>query len=179
LLNAQLTSAGQVTISSSRRSCWDWVSDGIHGSGRLDHPKRVCDKRAGKSDQHPDLLVIHSLRSVAGGELGTAVMNHLISVREQFHSNMIGLHIDSGSWLTSERLAGIAHGLFPNSSGSEEAQARAALLLGGQVKVQAFALAYSDAYVATAFVAALAIILIAFMKPMKIIFDADSAGVKP
>ena len=115
---------------------------------------------------------IHCVR-LLGGELGTAVMNHLISVREQFHSNMIGLHIDSGSWLTSERLAGIAHGLFPNSSGSEEAQARAALLLGGQVKVQAFALAYSDAYVATAFVAALAIILIAFMKPMKIIFDAS------
>ena len=121
---------------------------------------------------------IHCVR-LLGGELGTAVMNHLISVREQFHSNMIGLHIDSGSWLTSERLAGIAHGLFPNSSGSEEAQARAALLLGGQVKVQAYALAYSDAYVATAFVAALAIILIAFMKPMKIIFDADSARVKP
>jgi MFS transporter, DHA2 family, multidrug resistance protein len=115
---------------------------------------------------------IHCVR-LLGGELGTAVMNRLISVREQFHSNMIGLHIDSGGWLTSERLAGIAHGLFPNSSGSEEAQARAALLLGGQVKVQAYALAYSDAYVATAFVAALAIILIAFMKPMKIIFDAD------
>jgi MFS transporter, DHA2 family, multidrug resistance protein len=116
---------------------------------------------------------IHCVR-LLGGELGTAVMNRLISVREQFHSNIIGLHIDSGGWLTSERLAGIAHGLFPNSSGSEEAQARAALLLGGQVKVQAYALAYSDAYVATAFVAALAIILIAFMKPMKIIFDADS-----
>jgi DHA2 family multidrug resistance protein len=115
---------------------------------------------------------IHCVR-LLGGELGTAAMQRLISVREQFHSNMIGLHIDSGGWLTSERLAGLAHGLFPNSSGSEEAQARAALLLGGQVKVQAYALAYSDAYVATAFVAALAIILIAFMKPMKIIFDAD------
>ena len=114
---------------------------------------------------------IHCVR-LLGGEVGTAAMNRLISVREQFHSNMIGLHIDSGSWLTSERLTGIAHGLFPNSSGSEEAQARAALLLGGQVKVQAYALAYSDAYIALAFVAALAIILIAFMKPMKIIFDA-------
>jgi DHA2 family multidrug resistance protein len=120
---------------------------------------------------------IHCVR-LLGGELGTAVMNRLISVREQFHSNMIGLHIDNGGWLTSERLAGIAHGLFPNSAGSEEAQARAALLLGGQVKVQAYTLAYSDAYVAIAFVAALAIILIAFMKPMKIIFDADSGPAK-
>lgn len=116
---------------------------------------------------------IHCVR-LLGGEVGTAVMNRLISVREQFHSNMIGLHIDNGNWLTSERLAGIAHGLFPNSSGSEEAQARAALLLGGQVKTQAYTLAYSDCYVAIAFVVALALILIAFMKPMKVIFDADS-----
>jgi DHA2 family multidrug resistance protein len=117
---------------------------------------------------------IHCVR-LFGGELGTALMQRLVSVREQFHSNMIGLHIDSGHWLTSERLAMIARGLFPNSAGSEEAQARAALVLGGQVKVQAYSLAYSDAYMAIAMVAALAIILIACMKPMKIIFDADSA----
>lgn len=117
---------------------------------------------------------IHCIR-LFGGELGTAFMQRLVSVREQFHSNIIGLHIDSGHWLTSERLALTAHGLFPNSSGIQEAQARAALVLGGQVKVQAYSLAYSDAYMAIALVAALAIILIAFMKPMKIIFDADSA----
>jgi DHA2 family multidrug resistance protein len=117
---------------------------------------------------------IHCAR-LFGGELGTALMQRLVSVREQFHSNMIGLHVDGGNWLTSERLAMIGHGLFPNSIGSEEAQARAALLLGGQVKVQAYSLAYSDGYMAIAFVAALAIILIALMKPMKIIFDSDSA----
>ena len=114
---------------------------------------------------------IHCVR-LFGGELGTAVMQRLVSVREQFHSNMIGLHIDSGYWLTSERLAAVARGLFPNSAGSEEAQARAALVLGGQVKVQAYSLAYSDGYMVIALVAALAIILIAFLKPMKIIFDA-------
>ena len=114
---------------------------------------------------------IHCVR-LLGGELGTALMQRLVSVREQFHSNMIGLHIDGGHWLTSERLAAIAHGLFPNSAGSEEAQARAALVLGGQVKIQAYTLAYSDGYLALALVAALAIILIALMKPMKIVFDA-------
>ena len=117
---------------------------------------------------------IHCIR-LFGGELGTAFMQRLVSVREQFHSNMIGLHIDSGSWLTSERLAALAHGLFPGSAGGPDAQARAALLLGAQVKVQAYSLAYSDGYLAIALVAALAIILIAFMKPMKIIFDSDSA----
>jgi len=113
---------------------------------------------------------IHCVR-LFGGELGTAVMQRLVSVREQFHSNMIGLHVDNGHWLTSERLAALAHGLFPNSVGSEEAQARAALVLGGQVKVQAYSLAYSDGYMALALVAALAIILVAFMKPMKNVYD--------
>lgn len=117
---------------------------------------------------------IHCVR-LFGGELGTAVMQRLVSVREQFHSNMIGLHIDGGHWLTSERLVGIALGLFPNSAGSEEAQARAAVVLGSQVKIQAYSLAYSGAYLAIALLAALTIILIAFMKPMKIIFDAKSA----
>jgi MFS transporter, DHA2 family, multidrug resistance protein len=118
---------------------------------------------------------IHCVR-LLGGEMGTALMQRLVSVREQFHSNMIGLHVDSGSWLTSERLAAIAHALFPNSAGSEEAQARAALVLGGQVKVQAYTLAYSDGYLTLALVAALAIIQIACLKPMKIIFNGNSAG---
>jgi MFS transporter, DHA2 family, multidrug resistance protein len=116
---------------------------------------------------------IHCVR-LFGGELGTALMLRLVSVREQFHSNMIGLHVDGGHWLTSERLAMIAHGLFPNSAGSEEAQARAALIVGGQVKVQAYSLAYSDGYMAIALVAVLAVVLIAFMKPMKIVFDSNS-----
>src|SRR5262245_52819813 len=118
---------------------------------------------------------IHCVR-LLGGEMGTALMQRLVSVREQFHSNMIGLHIDNGHWLTSERLAALAHSLFPNSAGSEEAQARAALVLGGQVKVQAYTLAYSDSYLTLALVAALAIIQIACLKPMKIIFNGNSAG---
>jgi DHA2 family multidrug resistance protein len=68
----------------------------------------------------------------------------------------------------------LGHGVLPNSMGIDEAQARAALILGGQIKVQAYSLAYSDGYLAIALVAALVNILIAFMKPMKIIFDSNS-----
>jgi DHA2 family multidrug resistance protein len=85
---------------------------------------------------------------------------------------MIGLHVEAGNWLTSERLQLLTHGLFPGSVGAEEAQQRAALLLGGQVKLQAYTLAYADGYLAIAIVAGLAIVLIACMKPMKIYFDA-------
>src|SRR6185503_18794673 len=67
---------------------------------------------------------IHCIR-LFGGEAGTAIMQRLISVREQFHSNMIGLHVDAGDWLLSERVASLAHGVFPNSAGMAEAQQRA------------------------------------------------------
>jgi len=73
-----------------------------------------------------------------------------------------------------DRVRLLAQVLFPGSAGAEDAQARAALLLGGQVKLQAYTLAYADGYVAIAFVAAIAVILIACMKPMKIYFDSNS-----
>jgi hypothetical protein len=87
---------------------------------------------------------------------------------------MIGLHVDTGNWLASERVAMLAQTLFPHSASTEEAQGRAALILGGQVKLQAYVLAYRDGYIAIALVAALAIILAAFMRPMKIYFDASA-----
>src|SRR5262249_34732283 len=67
---------------------------------------------------------IHMVR-LFGGELGTAVMQRLVAVREQFHSNMTGLHVGAGDWLTEERLKMLTGGITPGSSGQEEAQGRA------------------------------------------------------
>jgi DHA2 family multidrug resistance protein len=117
---------------------------------------------------------IHCVR-LLGGEFGTAIMQRVLSVREQYHSNIIGLHVDLGNWLTGERLRLLTGGLFSHSSGIDEAQARAGLLLGGQIKRQAYTLAYIDAFTVLAVVAALTMLLIAFMKPMRIYFDAPPA----
>src|SRR5262249_44840672 len=57
---------------------------------------------------------IHCVR-ILGGQSGTAIMQRLISVREQFHSNMIGLHVDLGNWSIDERLRLLTGGLYPNS----------------------------------------------------------------
>jgi DHA2 family multidrug resistance protein len=173
LLNAQLTSAwsgknfliSQIVIGlgfalSFTALVGSFVQNAFD-TGALSNPINVLTYAA----------FIHCIR-LFGGEAGTALMQRLISVREQFHSNMIGLHVEAGNWLTSERLQLLTQGLFPGSAGAEEAQQRAALLLGGQVKLQAYTLAYADGYLAIACVAALAIVLIACMKPMKIYFDA-------
>ena len=116
---------------------------------------------------------IHMVR-LFGGELGTAAMQRLVAVREQFHSNMIGLHVEAGAWLTDERLRMLTGGITPGSSGQEEAQMRAVTLLGGQVRQQAYALAVADGFIAMAWLAVGIIVLIALMRKMKIFFDSPS-----
>ncbi len=68
---------------------------------------------------------IHTVR-IFGGELGTAFMQRFITLREQFHSNLIGLHVEVGNWLTDERLRFLTGGVSTNSAGMDEAQSRSA-----------------------------------------------------
>src|SRR5262249_18178655 len=34
-----------------------------------------------------------------GGQIGAAVMTHFVAVRERVHSNLLGLHVQGGSWI--------------------------------------------------------------------------------
>jgi DHA2 family multidrug resistance protein len=115
----------------------------------------------------------HTVR-LFGGEIGGTVVQRLITVRERFHSNLIGLHVEAGNWLTDERLRMLTGGVAPNSSGMDEAQARAATLLGAQVRQQAYTLAYIDGFMLIACVCVGMIVLIALLKRMDIIFDSPS-----
>jgi len=114
---------------------------------------------------------LHGIR-LFGGEIGAAVIQRLIAVREQYHSNLLGLSVGSGDWLTDERLRLLTGGLLPGSSGAEEAQARAVVLLSGQIRQQAYTLAYIDGFLTIAWVSVGIIVLLALMKRMKIYFDS-------
>jgi hypothetical protein len=46
---------------------------------------------------------MHFIR-LFGGQIGTATMNRIVTVRERFHDNAIGLHVQAGNWLTDERV---------------------------------------------------------------------------
>jgi MFS transporter, DHA2 family, multidrug resistance protein len=109
---------------------------------------------------------MHTFR-IFGGQVGVSVMNRFLTVREEFHSNMLGLHIQIGNWLTDERLQMASLGVFPGSSGSEEAQARAGVLLGQQVHAQAYTLAIADGFVLVACVAAVFLLTMLLMHPIK------------
>jgi DHA2 family multidrug resistance protein len=103
-----------------------------------------------------------------GGQIGAVTLGRFITVREQFHSNLIGQFVDPGNWMTVERLHGVAAALTPFSTGPEEAQARSAALLAGQVKAQAFTLAFSDAFLLIAWAIAAYLLLAAFLRPSTI-----------
>jgi len=116
---------------------------------------------------------IHTIR-IFGGQVGAAFMGHLIAVREKFHSNLIGLHVEAGDWLTDERLRWLTGGVSSNSAGMDEAQRRSAALLGGQVRQQAYSLAYMDGFMFIVWFCIGILVLIAFMKRTAILFDSES-----
>ncbi len=110
---------------------------------------------------------IHFIR-IFGGQAGVAVMTHFISVREKFHSNLLGLHIVSGSWLSDERLRMLSGGLFPDSGGSEEAQYRAIAILGQQVRAQAYTLATADGFILVGWMVVAYLLLMLLLRPATI-----------
>jgi len=97
-----------------------------------------------------------------GGETGAALLGHFIAMREQFHSSLLGLHVQFGSSVTDQRLMGFQAALSPYSTGLT-ATDRAAELVGLQVRQQAFTLAISDSFLLIAMCCVLCLVVIAFM----------------
>ncbi len=97
-----------------------------------------------------------------GGELGGVFMGHFIAVREEFHSNMLGLNVQLGNVLTDHRLFGLGHGFAPHSTGHSAVE-RAAEVLGLQVRQQAFTLAISDTFFLVAACCVACLVVVAFM----------------
>src|SRR5262249_35462417 len=112
---------------------------------------------------------MHFVR-IFGGAVGVAAMTRFLSVREQFHSNLLGLHVQVGSWLTDERLRALTGGLLPESSGSEDALGRAVEILNKQVRAQAYTLAVADGFVLIGWVVVAYLLLMLFLRPAKISF---------
>ena len=86
-----------------------------------------------------------------GAQIGAAFVQTIIRVREQMHSNFIGLHVTTGSSLTTDRLQVYAHVVAGQSVGQSEANARATALLAHSVQNQANVLAYIDGFMIIGF----------------------------
>ena len=114
-----------------------------------------------------DALAIGCLLQISrlfGGEVGTAFMQTFVRVREQIHSNLVGLHVDGTSGLTIDRLSAYAGAVSSHTSDLGQATGRAAKLLGTTVAQQAAVLSYIDGFQAAAGGAFLCLLLVAFMR---------------
>jgi len=109
----------------------------------------------------------HTVR-LLGGQMGTALFTRFLNVQEKWHSNMLGQHVDAGSWLTTERLGSLAAAVAPSSAGPGDAQARAAGLLSAQVRAQAYTLASSDAFMLITCAIVGYLLLLVFLRPSTI-----------
>ncbi len=81
---------------------------------------------------------------------------------------MLGLDVQAGSWLTDERLRMLSGGLLPGSTGSEEAQYRAVVILSQQVRAQAYTLATADGFILIGWMVVAYLLLMLFLRPGKI-----------
>ena len=104
-------------------------------SGGLEAPQRALTLSA----------FIHTVR-LLGGQAGAVWMGHFIADREKLHSNLLGLRVQSGNWLTDSTLHGLAAGLAGKSSGALAATGRALGLVSGKLRLQAYCLTFIDAF---------------------------------
>jgi MFS transporter, DHA2 family, multidrug resistance protein len=103
-----------------------------------------------------------------GGEIGATFMGHFIATREKLHSNLLGLHVQGGNWITDGSVSQLTAGLYAKSAGLAAATGRAADVVGARVRLQAYTLTFIDGFhlVAWACVAALVLALILRRAPL-------------
>ena len=114
-----------------------------------------------------DVLTIGTLFQTTrlfGGEIGTAFMQTFVRVREQVHSNLIGLHVDSLARETADRLAAYRNAVGAHSGDAALAAERATSLLASAVAKQAAVLSYIDGFLAAAVGAYVCLFLTALLR---------------
>jgi MFS transporter, DHA2 family, multidrug resistance protein len=122
-------------------------------AGALAKPERVLTLSA----------YFHTIR-IFGGTAGAIYMGHFIAQREKLHSNLLGLHVSGGDWITAQNVHAITAGLYAKSSGMATAGARAIDLIAARLRLQAYSLSILDGFVLIAWSCLFALILVALLR---------------
>jgi MFS transporter, DHA2 family, multidrug resistance protein len=122
-------------------------------SGALDVPQRALTFSA----------FIHSVR-LLGGEAGASLMGHFIANREKLHSNLLGLHVEAGNWITDGQVHGLAAGLSGRSNGAAGATGRALDIIDSRIRLQAYSLTFIDAFFLIAWACATMLLVTAVLR---------------
>jgi DHA2 family multidrug resistance protein len=91
-------------------------------------------------------------------------MGHFLADREKLHSNLLGLHVSSGDWITVQNLRAMTAGLYGKSYGLATATARAADLIAARVRLQAYSLSIIDGFLLISWSCVCALIFIALLR---------------
>src|SRR5580704_13123635 len=99
-----------------------------------------------------------------GGTAGAIYMGHFLAEREKLHSNLLGLHVSGGNWITDRNIHAMTAGLYAKSSGIAAAGACAVDLVAARVRLQAYSLSLIDGFLLVAWSCACALILVALLR---------------
>jgi DHA2 family multidrug resistance protein len=99
-----------------------------------------------------------------GGSAGAVFMSHFIAQREKLHSNLLGLHVQSGDWVTDLGIHQMTAGLFPRSAGVAAATGRAVDIVAARLRLQAYTLTFIDGFYLVAWVCVLGLVLCALIR---------------
>ncbi|MBV9825657.1 MAG: MFS transporter [Alphaproteobacteria bacterium] len=99
-----------------------------------------------------------------GNELGNGLIQTFVRVREQTYSNLIGLHVTSGSPTTEGIAAQLAAPFSSHASGSGDPTVQGYGVLATLVQRESYVLAYIDAFWLVAWVSLLGILLVLFLR---------------
>ena len=122
-------------------------------SGGLARPERVLTFSA----------FFHVIR-LFGGTAGAIYMGHFVAQREKLHSNLLGLHVTSGNWITVQNFHAMTAGLYAKSYGMAAAGARSVDLIAARLRLQAYSLSIIDGFLLIAWSCVCALILVALLR---------------
>ena len=111
-----------------------------------------------------------------GGQIGVALMTHFIAIRERVHSNLLGLHVERGDWITDTSIHQLTAGLYGKSSGLSSAVGRAVGLIGARVRLQAYTLTFIDGFHLVAWACVLALLLITSLRKAPLDYEELAFG---
>src|SRR5271157_3068522 len=105
----------------------------------------------------------HTIR-LFGGTAGAIYMGHFLAEREKLHSNLLGLHVTQGSWITDWNIRAMTAGVYGKSSGMTAAGGRAVDLVAARLRLQAYSLSLIDGFLLVAWTCAIALVLVALLR---------------
>jgi MFS transporter, DHA2 family, multidrug resistance protein len=116
----------------------------------------------------------HTVR-LFGGTLGAVAMGHFVAHQEKLHSNLLGLHVARGNWITDGSIQGLAGGLFSHSAGLAAATGRAVGITASRLRLQAYTLSVLDGFLLVAWSCACALIVVALLRKAPLAYGDLSA----